>query len=62
MKAKDYQAMKHRLGLWDNTRMAVKMESEINRAVCKARREITERGTECPLCGWKPKRAKGSRK
>ena len=31
---------------------------EIDRAVRKARKEITDRGTECPVCGWKPKRAK----
>jgi len=37
------------------------MVREVDRAVRKARRDVANRGTECPVCGWKPKRAKGSR-
>ena len=64
MKAKDHAALLTRVRKFggivhvfpnDDVRF---IEREIDRAVRKARREITDRGTECPVCGWKPKRAK----
>ena len=47
MKAKDYQAMKRRLGLWDETAIAVGVAHEIDRAVRKARREEREKHCTC---------------
>lgn len=65
MKAKDYQAMKRRLGLWDETAIAVGVAHEIDRAVRKARREEREKHCTCQTqvkCAYcDNRRSKGSR-
>ena len=68
MKAKDFAALLNRVENEcqnetheDDELAALFIEREVDRAVRKARRDVANRGTECPVCGWKPKRAKGSR-